>query len=300
MNLRRFVVITLVLAAFGAAAPAVAEEVPPGARRAPLKVCLLEHNLPYSERSNISGFDIAVAAAVAARTGHRVVPVWSAAGGAIQEIDDSDIPTARLARGDCDAIFSVPGPASDALRGNEALRLGAPYYGAAFELLACRTDRPAELSALRDKTVAIHSQTVAHFAALAVAAEPRNYFSFQDAFRAVLDGDADAGLLWGPSVGWQLRLGRAAGLALRDAAFAACAIVPDYEPPVALRWNQHVATRAESTRLRTLIDEALGELEASGELAELAGDWGIPWHRPFDGAYSQGALDELRRGAGQP
>lgn len=290
----------LVLAALGAASPAAAQETPPGARRAPLKICVLEHNLPYSERSNVSGFDIAVAAAVAGRTGHRVVPVWSARGGAIQEIDDSDIPTARLARGDCDAIFSVPGPAPDTLRGNDALRLGAPYYGAAFELLACRADVPAELPALRDRTVAIHSQTVAHFAALAVAAEPRNYFTFQDAFRAVLGGDVDAGLLWGPSIGWQLRLGRTAGLALRDAAFAACAIVPDYEPPAALRWNQHVATRAESTRLRTLIDEALGELDASGELAELAGDWGIPWHRPFDRAYSQGALDELRRGAGQP
>ena len=285
---------TFAVAACPAVAPASAET-SATTRGAPLRVCLLERNLPYSERSKAGGFDAAVAAAVAAQTGHAFVPVWVESHENIQDIDDSDLPTGRLARGACDAIFSMPGPAAETLRGNDRLRFGAPYYGAAFEILACKPDVPGDLRALRGREVAIQSQTVAHFALLTVKAEPRNYFSLRDAFAALLEGTVDAGLLWGPTVGWQLRLGQASGLALRDPAFAACSFVAGYEPPQALRWNLHVATRSESSRLRERIDTALADLAATGELEKLALGWGIPWHPPFDGTYSLGALDELRR-----
>jgi ABC-type amino acid transport substrate-binding protein len=263
--------------------------------RPALEVCMLANSLPYSARKGATGFDVDVAAAVAAEVGYRLQPVWVDAPDDIQEIDEGDMPLDRLARGECDAIFSVPGPADETLRGHDGLTLGAPYYGAGFELLRCKPDVPGEFRALRGASVAIQSQTVAHFALLTIKAEPRNYFSLGQAFDAVRQGETDAGLLWGPAVGYHLRLLRVSGLALRDKAFAACELVEGYEPPTATRWNLHVATRAERTRLRERMDAALARLGGDGRLARLARGWGVPWHPPFESTYSLGALDELRR-----
>ncbi|MCB1747287.1 MAG: transporter substrate-binding domain-containing protein [Gammaproteobacteria bacterium] len=260
-----------------------------------LKVCMLANSMPYSARAGATGFDVDVAAAVAAEAGYRLEPVWIDAPDTIQELDEGDMPLERLAREDCDAIFSVPGPAAETLRGHDALTLGAPYYGAAFELMRCKPDTPGNFRALRGQRVAIQSQTVAHFALLTVKAEPRNYFSLGQAFDAVRAGDVDAALLWGPALGYHLRMLRVSGLALREPAFAACELVAGYEPPTATRWNLHVATRKERTRMREHIDQALAHLAKEGRLAKLAEAWGVPWHAPFDGTYSLGALDELRR-----
>ncbi|MGE0483917.1 MAG: substrate-binding periplasmic protein [Gammaproteobacteria bacterium] len=263
--------------------------------RPALEVCMLTNSLPYSARGGATGFDVDVAAAVAAEIGYRLEPVWVDAPDTIQEIDEGDMPLDRLARGECDAIFSVPGPGDETLRGHDGLALGAPYYGAGFELLRCKPEAPSEFRALRGASVAIQSQTVAHFALLTVKAEPRNYFSLGQAFDAVKTREVDAGLLWGPAVGYHLRVLRVSGLAIRDKAFAACDLAAGYEPPTATRWNLHVATRAERTKLRDRIDAALARLAGDGRLARVARSWGVPWHAPFDGTYSLGALDELRR-----
>ncbi len=251
------------------------------------RVCLDENNLPYSARNAEQGFDIGVSQAVARQLGRRWEPSWYTTDARIQEIDDSDLPTRRLARGECDAIFSFPGPAADTLRGETDLTLGAAYYGAAFELLSCGAEVPPQFRALRGHTVAIQSQTVAHFALLMVKAEPRNYFSLDAALSGVTSGETEAALLWGPSVGHRLRPNTAES--------EACRFVPGYEPPTAVRWNLHVANRAADEALKTRIAEALTAVADSGELETLAGAWGIPWHPPFDSTYSMGAINELKR-----
>jgi len=172
--------------------------------------------------------------------------------------------------------------------------LGEPYYGAAFELVACRETAPAALADLAGQPVAIQSQTVAHFALLAAGVEPRNYFSVNAAFDAARTHEAAAALLWGPAIGWRLRMAQATGLRLRDESYAACNLVPGYEPPVALRWNLHVATLRDRTRLRELIDGALTTLTANGQLERIARGWGIPWHPPFTTTYTHDALEALR------
>jgi len=265
--------------------------------KAALRVCVTDANLPYANREGgVSGFDLDVAAAVAARIGYRVEPVWTGRAANIQEIEE-DLPLARLARDDCDAMFSVPGPASETLRGRAALALGEAYYGAAFELVACNDQVPGALAGLSGRAVAIQSQTVAHFALLAAGVEPRNYFSVNAAFDAARTLEADAALLWGPAIGWRLRMAQVTGLRLRDASYAACKLVAGYEPPAALRWNLHVATLRDRTRLRELMDEALATLRASGELERIARGWGIPWHPPFATTYTREALEALRNAA---
>ncbi len=250
------------------------------------KVCLAAEQPPYSMRAGNRGFDYEVAARVAGVLGRRYLAVWHDNATTIQEIEENDFPTRRLARGECDAIFSMPGPASDSLAGESVLTLGAAYYGAAFELVSCSGEFPALPADWRGHRLAIQSQTVAHFAARAVAAETRNYFSPEAVLAAVIDGTTEAGLVWGPTVGWLLQQTNAIPA-------THCALVKDYVAPSALRWNMHVATRAADQDLRLRIDQALATLRASGELAAMAGRYGVPLHGVFAETYSRAAMAAL-------
>lgn len=260
------------------AAPALA-----AADAEPLRVCLLTHNAPYAARDANAGFDLDTAAAAARIIGRPFEPVWISNGGPIQEIE-SDMPLAELARGNCDVLFSVPGPADRTLAGEPTLTLGEAYYGAGFELIACTADAPARLRAYRERTLAIQSQTVAHFAALMFKAAPRTYFAVAAALEGLAAGEADAALLWGP----------AAGAALAHGAYPDCGPADGYEPPAAVRWNIHAATRRTDERLRLLLNAALADLAAGGELARIAARHGVLLHPPFETTYSMGALNELQ------
>ena len=249
----------------------------------PLRVCALSHNLPYAARDTGSGFDIDVARALAARLERPLELVWTDNPATLQEIDDSDFPVRRLAKGACDAIFSMPGPARDTLKGLPALALGAPYYGAAFELIGPPATPPT-LKALRNQPVAIQAQTVASFALAMLHGKQRTYFSPQSALEGVLKGEAVAALLWGPTAGW----------ALHQQTSPALAIATGYAPPAALAWNLHVATLGSDEALRNTLDGALAGMVASGALQRIAADYGIPWHAPFPTTYSLTELNKLR------
>jgi len=269
----------LALGLAGAAAACAADS-------APLRVCLLEHNAPYSTRADERGFDLDTAKAVAARLARPLELVWTDNNPHIDEIDDSDFPVRKLSKGACDLILSMPGPAADTLRDSPKLALGENYYGAAFELLSCDAASPNRLRSLRGKTVAIQSQTVAHFAALSVKARPANYFSLDAALEGLRKQEAEAALLWGPTTGWRLI----------NHSDKRCGFVAGYEPPAAVRWNLSFATRKEDEALRELIDAALAALNANGELKAIAQRYGLPLHAPFDETYSLRALNDLQQG----
>lgn len=253
-----------------------------------LTVCLLAQNSPYSERATEDGFDLAVARQVAKTLGRTLAVSWSENSRVITELDDSDLPLAKLGRGACDAIFSVPGPAQQTLKGQPKLALGKPYYGAAFELVRCANDAPAALGQLTGKTVAIQSQTIAHFALLALKAEPQTHFSPADALASVAAGKAHAGLLWGPAAGWLMQ-----AKPDRTASVGQCQFAPIAEPLQALRWNLHVATRADERQLRQQIDDALAKLASAGALKQLKGQFGLPNHGPFNTVHNRDAMRQL-------
>lgn len=270
------------LAAFAAFAAAGACH----AEAAPFRVCLLAHNAPYSLKAENRGFDLDTATAVAQRLGRPLEIAWTDNNPHIDEIDDSDFPLRKLAKGACDAIFGIPGPASDTLRETPSLTVGENYYGAAFELLSCEADPPRSLRALRGRKVAIQSQTVAHFATLMVRGAPSNFFSIDDALAALRAHETDAALLWGPTTGWRLV----------NEPGKPCGFVGGYAPPAAVRWNLAVATRRQDAELRKDIDAALAELRAQGEFAAIAARYGVPAHAPFEQTYSLRALNELQQG----
>ncbi|MBI3301722.1 MAG: transporter substrate-binding domain-containing protein [Deltaproteobacteria bacterium] len=249
---------------------------------AALRVCLLEDNLPSSSRRDNSGFDLDTAKAVAEALGRPLAPVWVKNDSRITEIEDSDFPLRRLSRNECDSIFSVPG--AEAVKDSPKLTVGAPYYGAAFELVGRDGNAPASLAALGDTPVAVQSQTIANFVLNARKAKMRTFFSVEEALGGLVKGEATAALLWGPTTGWYLHNHPEMKLV-----FAA-----GYEPPAAVRWNEHVATRKSDTALREAIDKTLAQLDASGTLRTLLTRYGIPFHRPFDTTYSLAEMQKLR------
>ncbi len=247
-----------------------------------LRVCLLEDNLPYSSRRNDSGFDLDIAKAVAEALGQSFTPVWVKNNPHIAEIEDSDFPTRRLSRNECDAIFSVPGP--DAVKDSPKLTIGAPYYGAAFELIGRDGGAPASLMALGENPVAVQSQTIANFVLNARKAKMRTFFSTEEALSGLAKGETATALLCGPAAGWHLRNHPELKLFF----------VTSYDPPAAVRWNEHVATRKSDPALREALDKALAQLSASGALQPLLERYGIPFHQPFDTTYSLAEMQKLR------
>lgn len=245
------------------------------------RICFLENNLPYSSSKDNSGFDFDTAKAVANALGKTLIPVWTTNSTKIDEIEESDFPTRKLARTECDAIFSLPG--QDAVKDTPKLAIGLPYYGAAFELIGREQNFPKTLPSLGNTPVAIQSQTIANFVLLAQKTPTRTFFSTEEALNGVVKGEAPFALLWGPAAGWHLRNHPELSLFF----------VSGYEPPAVIRWNEHVATRQADAELRSAIDEALKKLSESGMLRDIAQRYGMPWRKPFTSTYSIAEMQKL-------
>ncbi len=246
-----------------------------------LRVCLLANNPPYSWQADESGFDLETARAVAEAIGRGFQPVWVEHDTRITEIEETDLPVFGLARGRCDAIFSVPG--QDALDEAPALVVGEPYYGAGFELVGPADKSLRSLDEVGDGAVAVRAQTIANFMLSARRIQTFTVFSLEEALDAVGSDKAAAALLWGPKAGWHLNAHPE--LSLR--------IVAGLEPPSVVRWNESVATRKDDAALRRAIDTALGSLTESGTLTRLLEKYGIPAHRPFATTYSFAEMQQL-------
>ncbi len=267
----------LIINILGVGAIAQAEQ------KAELRVCLLEDNLPLSSRKENTGFDLDTGKAVAEALQRTFLPVWVPNSTQIQEIEESDFPLRRLSKNECDAIFSMPG--ADALRDAQKVALGAPYYGAAFEFVSRDGTGPADLKALQDTPVAVQAQTIASFILSARKIKMQTVFSVDAALTSVSKGEAPVAFVWGPMAGWVLRSHPDLKLAF----------TVGYEPPVAARWNEHVATRESDTDLRTAIDAALGRLATDGTLKTLAERYGMIFRAPFATTYSAVELQKLKQ-----
>ena len=267
------------LAAVVACARSLAPAAAAGKARA-LRVCLLAHAAPLSDRATGRGFDLDLMSEAAERMRVPFVPVWIENREHPTEVEEGDLPLAALTGGRCDAVPSVPGPA--ALRGEgDTLRLTRPYYGAAFELVGAPA--PA-IEALRGRTVAVQLQTVAHYALQGLGIRWTARMTPADAVAAVDAREADAALVWGPALG---PLGRAPAAG--------------WSPPQGLRWNEHVAVRRDDAALAAALDRALEALARDGALARHAQAYAIPLHAPYESASDAHALAALGIGVrGRP
>jgi ABC-type amino acid transport substrate-binding protein len=264
------------IAAGAPGAPLSAQAPAPAGGRA-LRVCLLEQDLPRADRASGSGFDLELSAALAERLGRRLEIVWRPSSSPFSEIEDSELPLAPVAAGDCDVTPSVPGRAA---LGDLAGRidLTRPYYGAAFELAARDPGKaPETFDRLDGETVAVQLQTLAQF-----AVHRRGYRwlaapTTREALALLESGEATVALLWGPAL-----------------ARAGIAASGGWQPPPFLRWNEHLAVGRHDAALPAEVDRALGELIEEGLVSVLAKRYGIgraPFDEVFDPAGWSAALE---------
>ena len=247
-----------------------------------LRVCLLEDNLPLSSRKENAGFDVETGKAVAEALQRTFVAAWVPNSTKILEVEESDFPLRRLGKNQCDVIFSVPG--EEALKDAPKAAIGAPYYGAAFELVSPGGTGPADLAALKETPVAVQAQTIASFILNARKVPMRTFFSVEAALIGVTKGEAQTAFVWGPIAGWYLRAHPDVELAFTNG----------YEPLVVARWNEHVATRKSDTELREAIDAALKQLATAGTLKTLAERYGMHFRPPFATTYSVAEMQKLQ------
>lgn len=233
-----------------------------------LRVCFRDDDSPRAQRKGESGFDVAVLRAVVAELGGELQPMWLPSRSPFSEIERSDLPLAELARGDCDAVASVPGRAALGPFAR-VLALTAPYYGASFELLA-DNDVPATLESLTGYRIGVRLQTLAHFEVQRLGLSWKARPTTAEVVALFDAGEVDAALVWGPALAPFGRRPRA-----------------DFVPPPALRFDEHIAMRRDDGRLER-VNGALIRLADEGRIGELAAAEGMIVHPPF-------AADPLER-----
>lgn len=246
------------------------------------RACLLDDDLPRAQRSTASGYDYELLAELAAALDSPFEVVWSSSRPSFSEIESSDLPLARLARGECDAVGSVPG--AEALgEWSDLLTLSVPYYGAGFEIIVASSHEgpgaPRSLEQLANLRVAVRLQSLAHSVLAAHNANWRAVPTTDGMISRLEAEEVDAALVWGPAL-----------------ASSRHSPVTGSEPARALRWNEHVAIR--DPLLLAWVNEVIRRMSESGELARLAGKYGFPFHSPFSTTSDRVSLRELKSGGG--
>ena len=242
----------------------------------PLRVCFLEDDAPRAQRASGRGFDLDVMKAVAADAGVTLEPVWTPSRSGFSEIESSDLPLGRLARGECDAAASVPG--ADSLgRLRDQLALSRPYYGAAFELIAAAGRSVDARGARRPPRRRPAPELRAPGGAVAAPRLARAAVAGRD-----------------PGAARRGRGGRGAGVGSRAG---------DAGPRAAASSGRRRARYAGTSTSRCAGDRRgcprsiarSSGSRASGALERLAREHGIPPRAPFETVSDASALAELRR-----
>ncbi|MYE23840.1 MAG: hypothetical protein F4Y01_07840 [Gammaproteobacteria bacterium] len=237
-----------------------------------LDVCLPEDALPRASRATEQGFDIDVARLLAKELDRPLRVLWLPTPN-LTDIESSDTDYRPLLRGQCNLMMSVPG-ASDIADFGGALTLSQPYYGASWEVFPA--DSSFNWQQPYDGKVAVRAHTVGHRAVHELGFDWTMQPDNASIVEAVERGAASAGLVWGPSLG-SLDVERKANT----------------EPPQALRWNMHLAYRADDGAMSSVINTALSSRGVQDAIAALLKRHGIPERGPFETVHTTEALNAL-------
>ncbi|MCY3838530.1 MAG: hypothetical protein OXH09_07815, partial [Gammaproteobacteria bacterium] len=213
-------------------------------------------------------FDIDVAGHLARQLHRRLVIVWLPEE-AQTDIESTDADYRPLLMGQCDLHLSVPG-AEAIKRFRRWLVLSEPYYGAGFEVIPA--DSAFGFDAPFSGTVAVRANTVGHLVLNAANVGWSQQSSSAAIVRAVADGTAAAGLVWGPD------------LALLDIDHNA-----DFSAPAVLRWNLHAAFRKGNPLIED-VNRLIATPVFQANVARNLVKHGIPVRSPFESVHTPADL----------
>jgi mxaJ protein len=244
---------------------------PSGVNARDLRVCADPNNMPFSNERR-EGLENALAELVAAELDKKVSYTWWAQRrGFIRN---------TLRSGLCDVVMGMP-------YASELTLPTRPYYRSTY-VFATREDRKLDIASfddpqLRDLVVGVHmigddyaNSPPAHaLSNRGMIDNIRGYTVYGDYARpnppmrlvdAVVDGDIDVAVVWGPFAGWAKS--RGAPLRLQP-------VSPQIDQPfLPFVFDIAVGVRRGDDSLRTLLDGVLRRRQ--GDIATLVASYGIP------------------------
>jgi polar amino acid transport system substrate-binding protein len=211
-----------------------------------VRICADPANPPFSSAdATTPGFEVELARLVARELGVEARLQW--------------YPTfvralAPLRDGLCDLFMGLPQDERFA-EGNPWLSVSRPYYVMRHALVAKADAGIAALSDLSGKRVAVDAASVADFYVFYAGLERGLYKGQEEAFRAVVAGEAHAALLWLPVASWLAQ------------AHPELRVVPVSEPRLEFPIGAGVRRRMQG--LAPAVDAAIERLQDSGEVQKV-------------------------------
>jgi len=249
----RSAVAALALGAILASPAQARESLDPGLTDGPLRVCADPDNLPFSSSSGPRrGFYIELAEKIGQAMGRSIQTVW---------YDDHGARGIRrsLGAGLCDIQVGLP--AEDFME--RRLEMSRSFASLSYVMVFPKDSSARTLEDLKGRRIAVQlGSPPQNVVVLRDDMESVTVRSPEAGIKAVLDGEADAAWLWGPSAGYAIQTG--AGDRLR--------LEPTPEGP-GMHWQVAVAMQRGHKVLHQKIDEALGRIGA--DLSTLAASYGI-------------------------
>ncbi len=221
------------------------------------KVCSDPDNLPFSKsEGSDKGLYIELAEMVGKRLGSSVEYVWW--------LTHNQRRAVRNTMDSCDAYFALPASADYKVKGADKSRA---FLDVGYAIVAPASFKFGSLDDLKGKRVGVlHGSTPHILLSSEQGHEPRNYRDQDGVFEALVKGEVDAAILWGPNAGfenqtkfqnrWQIT-------------------------PVAghgLNGQVAVAVAKNKPELKEKIDQALTELQP--EIKKLQQKYGFPQTAP--------------------
>lgn len=256
--MKRTMTIGAVAAALLAAATAQAQA--PGA----LTFCLGVDNLPMSDDVGppaLPGFEVELAEALAKRLGKKARFEW---------IDlHSELVEKVVLEGRCDAALGAvvePGDLVGA-RPVTGVTLTEPYYSAGYLLIRGAGARPVRsLEELRETRIALEGESIVTYT-LRQQGQPVHVLrSYDGVVKALADGRAEYGYLWGPLAAWLLH--------------QRSDVVVEKEFRPTHLWSFTMAVREADTELRQALNRGIREMVESGSLTGIFSRYHVPYFAP--------------------
>ena len=226
-----------------------------------LTFCVDVDNLPMSDASGPAGFEVDLSRALAQQLGREARFEW---------LDPHhDFTEKAVLDGRCDAALGAivePGGIAGAQPVN-GVTLTEPYYSAGYQLVRRSGARPVgALDALRGTRIALEGESLGTITLRQQGHMVHVLRDFDGVVKALADGRAEYGYLWGPLAAWLLRE-------------RSDVVVENSFHPTEL-WSFAMAVREADVELRQALNRGIREMVESGSLTEIFAKYDVPYVAP--------------------
>lgn len=270
LNVCSIVWVLIVVMAFASVAAAAPTALEKARERGTIVACADPYNLPFSSPDpNMPGFDVEIAREIATGMGLEIAYHWvdtGTRGGLSRAV--------RLSINDnkCAFFMGIPDE-PDMLEEYEEKKLiiTRPYLGMGYVLVGKEGGRsPQTLAEAKDAKIGVIMFTVADMDLSREGFRTDPYRVNEENLAALQKGEVDFSLILSSKAGWWLHQNPGSGLAIIDG----------FTPDPRMQYGLVIAVRRTEQDLQAAINEQLEQLVASGRIAEIVANYGVPFLPP--------------------